>query len=142
MDIGNLIEKSSKLIKNNMNNSLEGFGLTYVQWKILKDIHTIEDINGDIEELTPLEIGKRVGVDKATLSSAINRMISNEWVEKIKNPLDKRSYYLLMTQKAISSIHKLEKIAEEAEQNLISGLSPQEAVLLKKYLNVVIENLK
>ncbi|MDD7795621.1 MarR family winged helix-turn-helix transcriptional regulator [Clostridium sp. 'White wine YQ'] len=142
MDIDKLINKASKLIRNKMNNELESIGLTYVQWSIVKDIYTIEEVDGDIEKLTPLEIGKRVGLDKATMSSVINRLIHNEWVEKIKNPMDKRSYYLLLTQKSRYHVDELEKVSREVNIRATKELSSQEKSLLESYLKIVIENLE
>jgi Transcriptional regulators len=142
MDIDKLINKASKLVRNKMNSELESIGLTYVQWNIVKDIYTIEEVEGDIEKLTPLEIGKRVGLDKATMSSVVNRLIQNEWVEKIKNPMDKRSYYLLLTQKSKYHIDEFEKINREVNIKATKELSSQEKRLLESYLKIVIENLE
>lgn len=140
-NIGVLINRSSKLLKNRMNISLENLGLTAVQWSVLKDIYNIEELKGDIEELTPLEIGRRLNLDKATLSGVINRLINKEWIEKIKNPKDKRSFYLLLTQKALYNMEELEKINSETIEKAAEGLSNQEIKLLEKYLETFIKNL-
>lgn len=140
-NIGTLINRSSKLLKNKINISLENLGLTAVQWSVLKDIYNIEELKGDIEELTPLEIGRRLNLDKATLSGVINRLINKEWIEKIKNPKDKRSFYLLLTQKALYNMEELEQINNETIKKAADGLSSQEIKLLEKYLETFIKNL-
>jgi len=140
-NIGTLINRSSKLLKNKINISLENLGLTAVQWSVLKDIYNIEELKGDIEELTPLEIGRRLNLDKATLSGVINRLINKEWIEKIKNPKDKRSFYLLLTQKALYNMEELEQINNETIKKAAEGLSSQEIKLLEKYLEIFIKNL-
>ncbi|WP_238902187.1 MarR family transcriptional regulator [Clostridium sp. YIM B02506] len=140
-NIGTLINRSSKLLKNKINISLENLGLTAVQWSVLKDIYNIEELKGDIEELTPLEIGRRLNLDKATLSGVINRLINKEWIEKIKNPKDKRSFYLLLTQKALYNMEELEQISNETIKKAAEGLSSQEIKLLEKYLETFIKNL-
>ncbi|ERK29020.1 MarR family winged helix-turn-helix transcriptional regulator [Clostridium intestinale] len=140
-NIGTLINRSSKLLKNKINISLENLGLTAVQWSVLKDIYNIEELKGDIEELTPLEIGIRLNLDKATLSGVINRLINKEWIEKIKNPKDKRSFYLLLTQKALYNMEELEQINNETIKKAAEGLSSQEIKLLEKYLETFIKNL-
>jgi DNA-binding MarR family transcriptional regulator len=140
-NIGTLINRSSKLLKNKINISLENLGLTAVQWSVLKDIYNIEELKGDIEELTPLEIGRRLNLDKATLSGVINRLINKEWIEKIKNPKDKRSFYLLLTQKALYNMEELEQINNETIKKAAEGLSSQEIKLLEKYLETFIKNL-
>jgi len=140
-NIGTLINRSSKLLKNKINISLENLGLTPVQWSVLKDIYNIEELKGDIEELTPLEIGRRLNLDKATLSGVINRLINKEWIEKIKNPKDKRSFYLLLTQKALYNMEELEQINNETIKKAAEGLSSQEIKLLEKYLETFIKNL-
>ncbi|MNI80167.1 Multiple antibiotic resistance protein MarR [compost metagenome] len=116
-------------------------GLTAVQGSVLKDIYNIEELKGDIEELTPLEIGRRLNLDKATLSGVINRLINKEWIEKIKNPKDKRSFYLLLTQKALYNMEELEQINNETIKKAAEGLSSQEIKLLEKYLETFIKNL-
>ncbi|WP_315114379.1 MarR family transcriptional regulator [Clostridium intestinale] len=140
-NIGTLINRSSKLLKNKINISLENLGLTAVQWSVLKDIYNIEELKGDIEELTPLEIGRRLNLDKATLSGVINRLINKEWIEKIKNPKDKRSFYLLLTQKALYNMEELEQINNVTIKKAAEGLSSQEIKLLEKYLETFIKNL-
>lgn len=140
-NIGTLINRSSKLLKNKINISLENLGLTAVQWSVLKDIYNIEELKGDIEELTPLEIGIRLNLDKATLSGVINRLINKEWIEKIKNPKDKRSFYLLLTQKALYNMEELEQINNDTIKKAAEGLSSQEIKLLEKYLETFIKNL-
>lgn len=140
-NIGTLINRSSKLLKNKINISLENLGLTAVQWSVLKDIYNIEELKGDIEELTPLEIGRRLNLDKATLSGVVNRLINKEWIEKIRNPKDKRSFYLLLTQKALYNMEELEQINNETIKKAAEGLSSQEIKLLEKYLETFIKNL-
>lgn len=141
-NITNLINRSSKVLKQKINQSLEDIGLTATRWEVLQDIYTIEELKGDIEELTPLEIGKRLNLDKATISGVITRLIENEWIEKIKNPKDKRSFYLLLTQKAQHKIEEIQYRRNKITEDAFQGITAQEKKLLEKYLETFIDNLE
>lgn len=138
--LGHILHKAAMFSKCNFSNLLSNEGLTPSQFRVIKDIYTCSKEQSN-SLLTPACIAKRLHKDRPTISGIIERLESQGWVERIKNPEDKRSCIIILSQKAKSQIPELDKLSVENVSAIVEGFSEEERVLFKRYLLKVIDNL-
>ena len=86
------------------------------------------------EGLSAGEIGKRVGLDSATLSGVLDRLAERQWIVKETDTEDKRSLRIYLGEKTKDVIHDLARDRELANEEVLSCFSMEEKVLLKRFL--------
>lgn len=108
-------------------NRLAAYGLTPVQNLIL-------EVLWEQEALSIGDIGKRVSIDNATLSSILERMMASGWIVKKKNPADKRSWQVFLTDKAIRLKQDLLSAQLDTNRHMMENFSEPEKLLLFRML--------
>jgi len=123
-----LLAKANQKAQKNLKKRMKPFGLTTVQGLILGAIY--ED-NG----LTASEIGQRLVLDNATVSGVLDRLIDGGWITKQSDEHDRRVQRILLTDQADASIvTELIQVRADANEEIMSNLSLEERVLLKRLL--------
>jgi DNA-binding MarR family transcriptional regulator len=103
------------------------YSLTNIQYVVL-ELLWVE------EGLTASEIGKRLVIDKATLSGVLDRMVDSEWLLREQEESDKRLYRLYPSEKANGLKDELISERKKANEELLSGFSTEERVVLRRLL--------
>lgn len=106
---------------------LEPYEITNIQYVVLEMLWSQDG-------LTAVELGKRLMIDKATLSGILERMVNGGWVVKSPGERDKRVIHLFPSEKAQALKKKLIKEREKANEELLAGFNKEEKVLFKKFL--------
>ena len=106
---------------------LKSYGLTNMQHLVLEAIWFREGA-------TQTELGRMLVLDKATLSGVIDRLCDSEWIEKVADKEDKRSFNLFSSEKARASKKELLIERKKANEELLSRFSLEEKVLFKRLL--------
>ena len=106
---------------------LEPLGLTNIQYVVLEMLWHEQGLNA-------VELGKRTNIDKATLSGVLDRMSDAGWINKRRDAGDKRMFRLFPSAKSIRLKDKLKAEREDANEELLSGITPEERVLLRRLL--------
>jgi DNA-binding MarR family transcriptional regulator len=145
-NLGYLLSKAARMTKWDFNNTLAEEGITFPQWRLLKDIDIHEKQCRDEEErlklLTPAAIAERLNADRPTVSCMLERLVKQEYVYRLSHPKDRRSQIILLTDKAKGLMPKLELLSERILQKAVEGFDEEETLLLKKFLNRIIHNLQ
>ena len=141
-DIGYILHKVSMLAKNNFSNKLNTFGITIVQFSVIKEIYYYQTNTDGALGLSPACIADRLESDRPTITGVIDRLESQGWVDKFKNPDDRRSVLIKVTDKAIGRLAELEKMRYESINNIINGFTEEEINTLRNYLFRIENNLK
>lgn len=84
----------SRLVLNMQNN----LSLTSMEIEILSHIALDSDIK------TPLDISKKTNIKKESISRILKSLFNKDLLIKEKNPLDERSYRVILTDKAIKEL--------------------------------------
>lgn len=84
----------SRLVLNMQNN----LSLTSMEIEILSHIALDSDIK------TPLDISKKTNIKKESISRILKSLFNKDLLIKEKNPLDERSYRVILTNKAIKEL--------------------------------------
>lgn len=138
-NLGYLINKAAKLSKWHLSAKLDQYGLTAMQWAVLKDLSMHE--SADMQSRTPASIAERLHADRPTMSGVIERLSKKGLVSGAPNPVDRRSQIIDLTEEARRLLPLLEDAAEETVRQFIKGFEWEELGALQDYLNRIIQNL-
>jgi DNA-binding MarR family transcriptional regulator len=89
------------------------------------------------EGISAGDLGKSLGLDPATLSGVLDRMSERGWIVKETDPDDKRLLRLYLTQEARNLGPQLVEARDRANEEILSNLTLEEKVLLKRLLKVI-----
>ena len=103
------------------------YGLTNIQYVVLV-------LLWHQEGLTAGEIGKLLVIDKATLSGVLDRMVDSKWLIRRQKKSDKRIFRLYPSKKANRLKQKLVEERRDANEELLSGFTMEEKILLRRFL--------
>jgi MarR family transcriptional regulator for hemolysin len=95
-------------------------GLTRAQWRVLAHIGLQEGINqtalADIFE-----------VENITLGRHIDSLQNAGWVQRHRDPMDRRAWRLYVTQKAHPTLSQMQHISLKTRAETLQGFSPAES---------------
>lgn len=103
------------------------YGLTNIQHVVLETLWLAEG-------LTAVEMGMILSIDKATLSGVLERMVEGGWIEKRPDEKDRRALRIYLTEKAQDMKGQLQEERQMANDELLSGFTLEERVLLRRLL--------
>lgn len=139
-DLGHMLMSSAKLIKWDLSGRLGDVGLTSPQWMVLSDIFVHEDSEDINLKLIPAAIAERLNIDRPTISGIIERLEKQGWVYRVNNPEDRRSYIIMLTNKAKLIMSKLDELSSLTMEQALKGFAEEEISQLKQYLHRIINN--
>ena len=122
-----LLAKAYQKAHGDFKEILKPYGLTNLQHLVLEGLW-YEDGQ------TAAELGKMLVLDKATLSGVLERMHDGGWIEKRRDPEDRRVVRLFPAAKAEENKADLIALRREANAVLLADFSLEEQVLLKRML--------
>jgi MarR family transcriptional regulator, lower aerobic nicotinate degradation pathway regulator len=106
---------------------LAAYGLTPIQQLVLAALNQEEGISAG-------DLGKKLTLDPATLSGILDRMAERGWILKQTDPGDKRLLQIRLTDHARDLGPILMRERDRANDEILSNLSLEEKVLLKRLL--------
>ncbi|GAB1804296.1 MarR family winged helix-turn-helix transcriptional regulator [Priestia megaterium] len=80
------------------------------------------------------DISDNLQIDRTTMVSHIDHLEMLRFVERTKNPNDRRSYSLLITEKGKEVLNSRWEFLTDVESEVLTPLNPQERQLLKDFL--------
>jgi DNA-binding MarR family transcriptional regulator len=140
-EIGFILLRAAMSAKCNYSNKLNEFGITPGQLMVLKEIYHHQKNTADIG-LSPACIAAGLESDRPTISGIIDRLEAQEWVVRLINTNDKRSFLIRLTDKAMSKLNVLEEISSENQFTILKGFTEEEIVTFTSYLLRVTDNFK
>ena len=122
-----LLAKAYQRAHGIFKHQLAPYGLTNLQHLVLEGLW-YEDGQ------TAAELGKLLVLDKATLSGVIDRLVEGGWIEKRRDPSDKRVQRLFTAGSAVDLKKGLIALRRRANAEFLTVLPPEEQALLKRML--------
>lgn len=130
MNIAFLIMSVAKKLKYDLNQALQRFDITAQQFAVLQHIDRLSEIQTvTAKELTPL-----LDMDKPTISGIISRLIQKNMLQKEKNPLDKRSFGLILTKNGEETLASCYSIADTILDEHLTRITDEESHVLREIL--------
>ncbi|WP_417731573.1 MarR family winged helix-turn-helix transcriptional regulator [Rosistilla oblonga] len=107
--------------------------LPITQLRVLKSI-------GRIPECTASSIAQRMNQDKGQLARLLNELTDAALIDKMANPQDRRSHFLVLTSAGKQILAKLEVVEKQAAGQMTRGLSSKEIKTFIRIAAAMMEN--
>jgi DNA-binding MarR family transcriptional regulator len=92
---------------------------------------------GQEDEITSSELGKRAGLDSATLTGILDRLATARLIERRRHPDDRRAIQICLTGKGCETAKEIYDMSLAANKTFLSSLSPDEVSTLQGLLERV-----
>ena len=133
--VGFTLVKMCKQYFNCLNTMLSEVGLYEGQH------HTLLQL-WETDGLPQVELTKRLGVEPASVSKAVERMESGGFIQRRPDPEDARANCIFLTAKGREMEEPVRHILVEAEERLLAHMSVEERILVRRLLLQMRDNLK
>ncbi|TCT15409.1 DNA-binding MarR family transcriptional regulator [Natranaerovirga pectinivora] len=142
VSIGYLLNKAARMTRYHLEGQLTEIGLTVQQFAVIRDIDRYNKCEEKEEYLTPALIAKRLGFNRPTITGVLERLETSGWITRETNPKDRRSQFIILTDKAGEKLPLLETCSKTTMNDTLKGLSENEISDLSRYLNIIIKNIE
>ena len=122
-----ILSKANQRVYATFKSKLQSYGLTPMQGLVLHALYEEEGLSAG-------ELGKRLGLDSATLSGVLDRMAESGWITKNAVTADRRVLNIQLTDKSQNCREKFVKDTEKLNQEILSRYSMEERLLLMRML--------
>ena len=92
------------------------------------------------KQMTASELGKQIGLSSGSITTAINKMVSNELVKRKRDFRDRRVTWLELTDKGIQMVEELSATRQVLWVSLIEKLDQSEREQFRFLLNKIFSN--
>ena len=125
-----LLAKAFQKAHGNMKERLRTYDLTPPQ-------HLVLEALWEEEGLSAGDIGRKLILDSATVSGILDRMVEGGWITKRTDEEDNRFIRVYVSSKAKELKSSLIDERKEANEDILSSLTLEESVLLKRLLREI-----
>ncbi len=125
------LAKANQLASKFLSQKVSELNLTPVQALVLGFLHQ-ED------RITSAELGKKTGLDSATLTGLLDRLEAADFIERKNNPEDRRSIRIHLTPKGNELSRKAIEVIVGANGEFLQSLTKEE----KRHLFDIIKKLR
>ena len=129
MEFGELLKQFLIDLQSLFRTSTKKLNLTLPQITILSSI--------PIDGIDMSTLSKRIGVDNSTLTRLIDILIKNNFVRKIKNPKDGRSFIILLTVSGEKLQFKIEQQIDQFGSKIFSKIPIEDQDEVKETLSTL-----
>lgn len=132
--LGFLLNDVSRLMRQRFDERARDLGLTRAQWRVLGHLRRYEGIKqGSLAEI--------LEVENVTLGRHIDRLEDAGWVERRRDPSDRRVWRLHLDQKSRPIIDRLNELSSEVRERAMTGFTDDERDRLIATLQSMKDNL-
>jgi DNA-binding MarR family transcriptional regulator len=126
----NLIEigETGHAIRRAFDRKAATLGVTRAQWRVLSRLSRYPG-------LRQVELADHLDVEPITLCRIVDRLEDAGLVERQRDPLDRRAWRVLLTDKAQPIVGKLRHLAAELAEQVFAGISPAEIEAMRSVLS-------
>ena len=125
---------SYKTITEAFDNILNKKGVTRVQWIALYYLGKNDNINQKM-------LGKKMNIKESTIVRLIDRMETDELVERKKNPNDKRVINIVLTPKGEDTRKKLLPEGQKFNDIVAEGIKKEDLEIFMDVLHKMVSNV-
>lgn len=123
--IGSGSVRLSKKLTRIINLQLKPFGITTEQWSVLRTL-------SEADEITQKELSERADKDQATLTKILDLLEKNEFIERVQNPSDRRSFLIKITNKGTELVKDVAPFLEEIFEKIIHKIDADKLAIFKE----------
>jgi DNA-binding MarR family transcriptional regulator len=132
--VGFLLSDVSRLMRRRFDERARSSGASVAQWRVLKILQRQPGLNqGQIAEM--------LEVEPITSCRMIDRLEESGFVERRRDPSDRRAWRIHLTDAAQPVLTDLHLLAEVMIEGALHGLDPERRDALVQSLNMIRSNL-
>lgn len=109
----------------------EECGLTLRGHIVMSALHKVSD-------MTQLELGQALGMDKSTLTAELDRLEKAGYVSRLPDPRDRRARIPVLTSAGSELRAQIAGRAQAVEDDVVSAFTPEQVTLLREALYAII----
>ena len=128
-NFGALLGETGRIWRTMLDERLRTLGLSQAKWLALLHIH-----RGG-QALTQKELATRLGIEGATLTALLDRLMRDDYVERREAESDRRSKTVHLTPKAQQLMKQITAVAAQLRREMLAGIPERD-------LGVCIRTLK
>ena len=132
--LGFLLNDVSRLMRQRFDERARALGLTRAQWRVLRHLRQYEGIK-------QRSLAEMLEVETVTLGRHIDRLEDAGWVERRRDPSDRRVWRLHLAEKSRPMIDRLTELSGEVREFALSGFSKVDRERLIESLLAMKDNL-
>lgn len=133
--LGYMICKTARKVHRHIEAIFVPYGLTVEQWVAMKVLAE----NPDISQKTLSDIMEK---DQNTVKAIVTRLMQKNYVRRTINPVDRRAFFLNLTEEGSQLVEKLSVEDEAANRSLECALGEERAEQIKGILRQIEDVLK
>ena len=134
--IGFLVKKIHLGIEKNMTLCLKEKGISPQQGRIIIILYKNQN-----DKINQKDLEHYFNTTKGAVSGIVNRLVAKGYVKKVKDESDNRNNYLSLTQNGVNLYKVIRDSIDKTNEKILSCLTSEESINLKKYLLKVLEGL-
>lgn len=123
--IGSGSVRLSKKLTRIINLQLKPFSITTEQWSVLRTLSESDDISQK-------ELSERADKDQATLTKILDLLEKNEFIERMQNPSDRRSFLIKITNKGTELVKDVAPYLEEVFLKITNKIDADKLAIYKE----------
>ena len=89
-------------------------------------------------KITVSDLSRYLNVTRATMSVLSNDLLKADIVENIKNPNDKRTFYMKLTESGLRRLELAKREVALVQESISSAFTPETVVLLNQIVTSII----
>ncbi len=132
--IGFALSDVSRLMRKKFDLAARSMGVTGPQWRVLFLLKRMPGLNQG-------QIAEQLEVEPITTCRMIDRLEQAGFVERRRDPTDRRAWQIFSTERAGPLLDRLRVIADALADQALTGLSPEEVSTLRALLARVRANV-
>lgn len=132
--LGFLLNDVSRMMRKRFDERARDLGLTRAQWRVLGHLRRYEG-------MTQSSLAEILEVENVTLGRHIDRLEDAGWVERRRDPSDRRVWRLHLATKSRPIIDRLNELSAEVREYAMNGFSRQDKDRLIETLLAMKNNL-
>lgn len=132
--LGFLLSDTSRLLRRRFDERARASGTSVAQWRVLKILHRQPGLNQG-------QLAEHLEVEPITACRMIDRLEEGGFVERRRDPADRRAWRIHLTDKASPVLDELADLAAELIEDALHGLSTAQREALMGSLQAIRNNL-
>ncbi|MBU5593106.1 MarR family transcriptional regulator [Clostridium sp. MSJ-4] len=133
--IGFLTNVQAKKLSDAFNNRLSDRGITRVQWITMYYLNKYKT-------LTQMELADKLNIKPSSVVRLMDRMERDNYIQRLKNPEDRRSYNLTLSEEGKKFWSEVEGEGEIMNKIFTENISQEDLEVFKRVLEQMVENTK
>ncbi|WP_409201090.1 MarR family winged helix-turn-helix transcriptional regulator [Methanobrevibacter sp. DSM 116169] len=119
--LGSILQKFGE----QFDKALENYSITTNDYRVLMAVNNKPNINQK-------EVGQMLKIDRTTIVHIIDNLEDNNYLIRIKNPNDRRSFQLSLTKKGENILEPICEVRDEIHDDCLKNLSKNQKKVLRE----------